>query len=239
MALRDEIKEQHKSIADKGFKYKLEYFIEYYKWATIAVIIAIIVIFSFVKQAVTAKSDAIYGICVNAITMPDEEIFGEYIGINPKKERVVFDTTYSMVPESANQNSYISLQKMVATMAASAADFILGDKDVLEDMANNQFYADLRDYFTQEELDALGDKVFYVTYTDEAGNEISDPTPVIIDVTQSAVMSSYPYFVGEVGFGIITNTTRPEKSRKFYDFLNDEELVERAKTELDDAFLAE
>lgn len=232
MALRDEIKDQHKAIADKSFKYKLDYFLEYYKYATIAVIIGIIVIISFVRGIVTAKDDAFYAICVNAITMPNADVFGEYIEIDPKEEKVVFDTSYSMTFDGGNQNSYISLQKIVASIAAGSADIIIGDTDVLENMGPNEFYADLRDYFTKEQLDAMGDKVIYTQYQDEDGNPIGDPLPVVIDVSDSPLLNSNPFFVDKVGFAIIVNTARPEKALKFYDFLYDSSVLDRAKESL-------
>ncbi|MCQ2524697.1 MAG: hypothetical protein MJ123_10205 [Lachnospiraceae bacterium] len=229
MALRDEIKEQQKTLKGKSFKYKWEYFLEYYKWATIAVIIAAIAIFSFIKGVVTAKHDAFYAICVNAITMPSSDAFSEYIEIDTKKEKVVFDTTYSMIDEGGNQNSYLSLQKMVANIAAGTADVIIGDLDVLQTLAPNEFFADLRNYFSEDELNALGDKVIYSQLKDDDGNLIGEEIPLIINVTDSPLLNSYPFFVYDEGFGIIANTSRPERCKKFYNFLYDEAILEKAK----------
>lgn len=228
MALRDEIKDQHKSIADKGFKYKVNYFIEYYKWHVVAVVIALIVIISFVKGVVTAKDDALYAVCVNAMTMPNTDSFGKYLEIDSSKERIVYDTSYVMNMDGSDPNSYVSLQKLVATVSAGTSDVMVGDSSVLEHIAPNEFFADLRDYFSEEELKALGDKVIYTTYADEDGNPVGESVPVLINVTETPLFASFPYFVTNIDFGIIVNTKRPEAAMKFYKYINDSSVVSEA-----------
>lgn len=228
MALRDEIKDQHKSIADKGFKYKLNYFVEYYKWHVVAVVIALIVIFSFIKGVVTAKDDAFYAISVNALTMPNTDSFGKYLEIDTSKEKIVYDTSYAMNMDGGDPNSYVSLQKLVATISAGTSDVMVGDSQVLENLAPNEFFADLRDYFSTEELDELGDNLIYTTFRDDEGNPVGESIPVLIRVTDTPLFASFPYFVTNVDFGIIVNTKRPEAAMKFYQYINDPSIVAEA-----------
>ena len=53
MAMRDEVREQQNKLKGKTFKEKLNYFWDYYKVHTIALVFAIIVISVFVKDIVT------------------------------------------------------------------------------------------------------------------------------------------------------------------------------------------
>lgn len=232
MPLIDDIKEQHKSVAGKSFKYKLQYFLDYYKWATIGVIVGIIVIISIVKSIVTAKDTAFGAVFINSLSKPSEEVFAEYIGVDTQKEEAVFDDSYSIIiSDNPNETTYTNLQKLLATISAGVTDVIVGDGYTLEYLSTNEYYADLRTIFTQEELDAFGDKIFYTQYIDPDTEEpVGELIPVLIDITDSPLLKDCMSYAAadRVSLAFVVNSDNMEYSLKFFDYLYDEDIKEAA-----------
>ncbi len=74
MAMRDEVREQQNKLKGKTFKEKLNYFWDYYKVHTIALVFAIIVISVFVKDIVTNKDNAFSAVILNSYAHDTQEI---------------------------------------------------------------------------------------------------------------------------------------------------------------------
>ena len=63
--LREEEKARWKEIKDKPFKYKFDYFMDYYKWHVIGAIVAILVIVAVIRTIVSYRDYALCVIMVN------------------------------------------------------------------------------------------------------------------------------------------------------------------------------
>lgn len=217
-----EIREEQKQyLKGKSFKYKFQYFVEYYLKIVIGVCLVMAFIISIIVTVVSAKDNAVQVIFVNATHVPDTEAFAEENAIDTSKYDVTFDNNYYIDISAADEDSYIYLQKIVAIVASKDGDGLVGDYDTLYYLAGNEFYGDLRDYFTEEELDALGDKVIWYDYKDDDGNPTGVSAPILIDVSDSQLLKdsdSYPEGT-RIVYGIITNTPRPEMAKKFYEYL--------------------
>ena len=226
MPVIDEIRENQAKIKDKGFKYKFKYYVGYY-WIPALVIIGIgIFVFSLIHTMVTAKDSGFTAIFINAAGTPDQEEFTERIGIDTDKYEVLFDSSYYIGTdtESYDETTYACIQKFMAVVASGTADVVLGESDVAAIYFNSEMYADLRDYFTDEELEALGDKVIWHTPIDtETGEVIGENYPLAIDVTDAPGLTSVPCFYSDkVYFCILANTSHPDYVMEFYDYIYEE-----------------
>ena len=96
MPVIDDIRESQSKLKGKGFKYKFQYFWEYYRVATFITIGALILVGSIIKTVVTAKDPAFEAIMINAIGKPSEEVFATELQIDTKKFEVNFDSSYMM-----------------------------------------------------------------------------------------------------------------------------------------------
>lgn len=222
MPVIDDIREQNKLAKGKGFKYALQYFWDYYKIHVAVVIVAIIIIISIVKSFVTYREPVFEAIIVNAANAPSEEEFAEYLGLDAEKERVYLDYSYYMttVNDSFSESTYASAQKIMAVIASKSADIMLCKSDIFDTYKNSGIYGDLREYFSEEFLDSLGDKVIWYAIIDEDTNEADEPLPVAINVVDAPQLTDNACFKGnEVYFMIIANTQHPEYSTAFYSFL--------------------
>ena len=215
--------EQKEYLKGKGLKYKLEYFAEYYLKTTLIILAFLALIVSIVVTIATKKETKCQAVFINCIKAPDQDEFAAYAGIDTKEYEVIFDGAYYIRVDMADSSSYINLQKLVALITAKDVECIVGDYNTVYGYAASEFYGDLRDFFTGEELSALGDKVIYYYFVDEEGNLPGKTAPLFIDVTDSPILKKNDSF-GEdrVLLTFAITTQRPTEARQFFDYLYSE-----------------
>lgn len=218
--VQQEIREEQKAyLKGKSLKYKLSYFKEYYLKATLIGLAVLAGIISIIYTTTHQKDEVCSVIMVNSVGTPSEEAFGEYLGIDTAKERVFFDNTYYVTQDETNTSSYTSLEKLFAVIAAKGADAILADYDNMFSYCAGGLFGDLRDYFSEEELAALGDKVYYGQVEEDEG-VLSDPIPIGIDVTDAPGLKDPLCFVNDkIFFAVIVNTEHPENAVSLYRYI--------------------
>ena len=212
--------EQKAFLKGKSFKYKFDYFIEYYLKTTLIIAVALAVVISIIVTVVSQKETACQILFVNSMNTPDSDEYAAYAGIDTKEYEVIFDGGFYIDVELADNTSYVNLQKLVALISAKDAEGIVGDFDTIYGYAASGFYGDLRDYYTEDELKAMGDKVVYYKYVDDEGNYTGETAPLFIDVTDSPLLKNNTCFAQDrVLYAIVINTQRPEQAKKFYEYL--------------------
>lgn len=236
MPIIDEIRENNKKMKGRSLKEKLAYFWEYYKVPTIITAFVLVMAISLIKAAVTNKDIAFEVIMVNSANAPDPAQFSEILGIDTKKEAVIYDNTYAMLadPASYNESFYTSAQKLVAVVASAQADTMIADKELSESYFNSEFFADLREYFTPEELEKMNEPVmdengnlievnkviWHQMINEETGEKIGEYMPIAIDIGDAPAITSIPcYYCDHVYLTVFVNTQHPEDIHKFYEHL--------------------
>lgn len=220
MAIHDEIKEQQKKTAEMTFKGKAAYFWDYYKVHTCVIAVVAVLSIFFIKDIMTGNQDSVFQMAVinsetQALDESYEQEFGEYIGIDPKKESVTFDNTYQISLDGADQMTVASTQKMVANVQLALIDAILAPSDIVDYYANNSFLGDISKVLPEEqfsELDAKG-RIYYAQT--ETGR-----TPVGIKVEDSKWIKKTGLFTKqEPVLTCLSNSTHQENLLKFISYL--------------------
>ena len=167
------------------------------------------------------KDHDLYVLFINSVGNLEASEFEDIAGTNKDKNEIVFDDSL-YIDLSANDNaSYLSLQKWVALMAAGDCDVMLADFPTMSNYASQGFYMDLREAFSPEELNALGDRVIWSDILDEDGKPTGETYPSMIDVTDSARLNSVPVFLlDKVVFTIAASTERLDTAKLFFDYIN-------------------
>ncbi len=164
MAVMDEFKEQRDLIKNGSFKQKLAYFWDYYKWHTIGAIAAILCIVSLVFNMINRKDDAFYAVVLNSAAYPDADSyttqFMEYAGIDPNKEKVIFDTSMKISFTDFDDYTIGSMEKLMAYLAAAQLDVIIAGDELFEHYAYDESFLDLRNVLTPEQI-AVFEPYFY------------------------------------------------------------------------------
>lgn len=193
----EEIREQQKkAFATMTPREKLAYFWDYYKVHTIAAVIVVVFVISFINSYRSNKPFAFYAILLNADTSGDhavtaaawDEAFMEYAGIDPEAYQVNIDTSVSISADGGSQYDVANRQKMAAMMQAGDIHAIVTDTETFEGYARLEYFYDLNTVFTKEELAPYADLLYYTdgaAFDEDTGDTLED-----METAQEAVYNS-------------------------------------------------
>ncbi len=249
MALMSEFQEERDAVLKHGtWKQKAAYIWEYYKWHIIIPIVVIIAIVSFIINVITAPDILLNGVMLNVFhteaSVSTDELLTDFYKkqeIDSKEEKINLNTSlyYSVDDISGN---YQSLQALMAWHGAGQLDFLSGDVSALTDLAYRSYFIDLRECLTEEQIAAYEPYFLYIDYdfllerSEKVNNmedvssleypdsakpeEMSDPIPVMIDMTQSKKLNEvYDGLSDTLAFGITSDKEHKEMVSAFLDYL--------------------
>ena len=248
MAVMDEFKEEREALKHAGFKQRLSYYAYYYKWHVIVSIIAVVCLGSMIYEMVTAKDTAFYAVMLNTLENEEtsksfKQAFMEYAGINPDKYELLFDTSLHISPDknSMDEATVSSTQKLMVYMAAAELDAILTDSTSIRQYANSEYFFDLREILSEEQLAKYESYFYYVdmaevralqkaqenlddTYVAEFPDpkkpeEMKEPVPVGLYIDREKLNGAYYFPDGDLVLGIFSNTQHLDNALKYIDFL--------------------
>lgn len=241
----DEFKEQREKIKNASFKDKVKYYTYYYKWHAFVVIAVIALVAIWIHDVKTHKENALFAALLNNVTLDSESTlykdYADYAGIDLEKYQIILDNTLNIDPTATDEMSVSSSQRMMVYTAAAELDTIIGGEDIFPDYAYNGIFHDLRDILSEEQIKAYEPYFYYVDRTvvetileaqtnmestviseipdPTKPEEMEDPVPVGIFVTNCQKLRDDYLFKGESAIGVLTNAPHPENSLKFIDFL--------------------
>lgn len=249
MPVMDEFKEERAALKDASFKVKWNYFWDYYKLPVVVTAIAVVLITTLVVQIMQRKDTALFVAMINggslqADVAPYIEEFCEYADIDTEESTALFDTTMYIDFDNLNDITKSSLEKMMVYIAAQEVDLVVTATDMFEYYGYGPTFMDLREFLTEEQI-AKYEPYFY--YIDQAivqekeaqqdamnydfvpayptnpndPTTMQDPIPVGIYLKDNAetFLDNYYFSGGEPVVGIIVNTTKPEMSSQFIEFI--------------------
>ncbi len=216
MALMDEFKEERKAVFENGtLKQKALYIWDYYKWHIIIPIAVVSFIVWYIVHIITAPDKLFEGVLLNAYgtetSALTEDMINDYYEekkINPKDLEASLNTS---IYYTVGEYNYETIQCLMSWRAAGVLDFLVGDVTSISDLAYKGYFIDLRDVLTSEQLEQLEPYFLYMdqdtfTLREETLNnngdvstieypdctkpeEMNDPVPIMIDVSQCELLS--------------------------------------------------
>lgn len=224
----------------KNFSELAEYIWDYYKWGIIAGLFVLICIVSFIREKKNAGENVLSVFVVNPTALKSSEVFthglDEALGIDGKEKYVDFSAM-----STENDYGYVNQQTLVVRFAANTVDATVMEYSRFYIYAVNGGYADLRTYFTEEQLATLDGALWYMDgstlaralspdNTDDIEEEegliskdaasFADPVPVGIDPECSERFSEVFIYTDEPGCaGIRAGTPHPEMAVKFIQYM--------------------
>lgn len=248
MPVMDEFKAERKAILQKSPKEKLAYFFDYYKWHTVAVIVAVTAVISLTVHLINRKDCALY-VCLLNTTEYEQtdnyiQSFEEYAEIDRSDYEVVFDTSMYIEIGGRDSITATSLQKLAIYTAAGDLDVLVVKPELIEYYVDQGIFYDLRQLLPAQQL-SLYEPYFY--YVDQAildevkaaedrGEEynavfsdprqpeaMKDPVPVGLFLDDCQKLQESLLFGDEESvLSVIINTSRPETALKFIDYVMQE-----------------
>lgn len=202
-------------------KQRWEHLWEYYKW-----VLGVLAIVVFIGAAITtgiinANTEVLAsGILVNMEPLEEGYYYLSdfYYETHKSDEgRQAVELALKTYDPSENvedvEYNYTVLQSIVAQIYAKTLDYVIADEGTMMDLLYPDYFMDLRNLFTEEELAAMDDRVVKLV-VEETGEVI----PMAINITESEFWQVYgeenklQYFIM---FSI--TSPRPEVCREMYD----------------------
>lgn len=221
---------------------KADHLWTYYKeWLLVVLLVFIVVAFSATALMNSYKKSLLSGMLIN-VSMTQAgynymtEDYHTYLGATPVWEVVQLDTTNfsSLEDPTSMEDNYNKSLMLMARVSGQMLDYALLDKMALEFYATQEVFLDLREFFTEDEIAAMGDRVIWMQPEPEEGYTVEDYEPGELEPWAMAVnVSDLPFFQdncsGEtVYFTMSGNHPNMEAVRAFLEYLMAWESPENA-----------
>lgn len=211
-------------LAAMTFKEKVNHMWTYYK-GSLVILAILIALCSIITSTCRARNTEtlIAGISLN-VQLTDE---GQSYVKDEYYERVKTEGLQQVIYSESFQDdfantatledSYMGLMSLIALAVGEELDYVFLDEVALKNMLVHDFYLDLREFFTEAELEALGDNVIWM----ETGvEEETKFMPVAVKVEHIPFIQENAKTVGDTYFALVTNTPRLEACRDFWEYIN-------------------
>lgn len=151
-------------------KQKAGYIWEYYKVHILVVIAVVAFLITIIHHYATAKEAVVTILPINAENAgtgiePDFSDFMEEYHYDSKKQEIVVSSGYTFDSNDPTRSSY-SYQALITVLSAGGADVVSADEQMYAYLAQAGICADLSEFYSKEELEQMGESVYYVTDPD-------------------------------------------------------------------------
>lgn len=167
--VRDEIRQQQLKTKEMTLKGKLQYFWDYYKIHTLAGILILVFIVTFVHDIAASKESVFCAYMFHSSQVSGESLsnsFAEYAGLDTEKYDCLIDTTLNISLRTFTQYDMAASQKLAALVQAGDLDAAMMDSDVFYNHALSGMFVDLRTILSDEALSKYSDLFYYVDRTE-------------------------------------------------------------------------
>lgn len=222
LTLKEHIEKLKNELKDMTPQEKLEHLWTYYKWVAGVFLGAIFVIAAIIASIISLNTQLrLSGVLINVDVSPDgyvylQDGYFKRIGAEKGKELVnlrnmQFENPYTTV----DQTYTLDVQEsVVALIGAKELDYLLFDELALPFFLDPETILDLRELFSQEELDAMGSAVIKLQIP-----ETGELIPMAIDIGDTAFYRDYMETDKAIYLAYAINTPRTEACLDFWQFI--------------------
>lgn len=224
MAKMDEFREEREAIKNAPLKERLEYYWEYYRAPVFGTLLAVGLIISFIVSIVSKPEYVLNGYFINRYWLMDEgedcqpfaREYLEYRGYDVDKYGMGINGTLSYVvtdeDEELVESTLYAIQLIGAQCGAGSVDFMVADIVTVREFDGANYFIDLREIYSEEELKRYEDQLVY--------SENDSSKPIAIDVTESQKLQDvYAMRHDELVIGIFGNAEHTEEGKYFIEYL--------------------
>lgn len=206
------------------FKEKLYHLWTYYK-GTLVILAILIALGSIVTSSCRARNTEtiLAGISINVSLSEEGQSYinDEYFELTKTEglQQVIYTETFQedFMKTSSMQDSYTGLMSLLALCTAEELDYLFIDEVALKNLLVHSVFMDLRDFFTEDELEALGDNVVWM----QSGTEDEAVyMPVAVKVEHIPFIAEHTKNNTDTYLALVTNSPRKEQLRNFWEYLN-------------------
>ncbi len=172
--LKEEIREQRKSLKGKGIGAYLQYFWDYYKWAALVVILAVVLVIYTLVSVLGKKDTALNAVFLNAdnsLSETEEKMvsdYASYAGIDLDTYDVDIMLSLYQTSGGGSGSTYdMAAQSTIDTQIQShTLDVIVCEPGNFEYYATLSEFVDVRTVLSDEQIRKYQDSFCYVDVTE-------------------------------------------------------------------------
>ena len=221
-----ELRRLREEMKPMTFRQRVDHLWTYYKeYLWIAVFVGIFVCAGITVINYQKYQPLVSGMIVN-ISISQEGYdylstdYMEKLQGNPKTQKVELDYTNfkSLEDPTSSEDNYNAMMITLARVEGRMLDYMLLDKFAMEYYIIQDVYLDLREFFTPEELEALGDRVITARAEDE-----QEAWVVAVDITDLPFVQDNVRLGDEedrVYFALSGSTQRLEMCRDAWNYIH-------------------
>ncbi len=221
--LKKHFKKLREDLKPMSFPDKLDHLWTYYKEVLFTALMVVMVLCIVITGIVNVNRQTLtYGVLVNVSSSVEgygyltDSLFTEYGG-KEKRQEVVLDSVVFEDPELAQdvRMNYNASMRLLGLVTAKMVDYLLMDTYSLEFYIADEFYMDLEELFSPEELEQLQDRIIY-----GQAEGTQERIPVAVDVSELPFIKENIRTKDKVYLTFAANTERPEACRKLWQWIN-------------------
>ena len=206
------------------FKEKLNHLWTYYK-GSLVILAIIIALCSIITSSCRARNTEtiLAGISINVMLSDEGQSYvkDEYYELSKTEglQQVIYTETHQddFSTTTALEDNYTALMSLLALCTAEELDYLFLNDVSVKNLLVHGVYMDLRNFFTEDELEALGDNVVWMA---------SGPEDEAVYMTVAVKVEHIPFIaehatnISDTYFSVVTNTPRLEEVRNFWEYIN-------------------
>lgn len=239
MTVKESTRQQWQKLKGKPLKDKLIFIKTYYLtyilfWAFLLFLAGAALVY-----AITAKDYALQAYFLHAVELSPAEEFQQdylaYAAISPDDYMIAI-TPSSESAAGSGQLNYNDTQAITAWAAAEAIDVLAGEIAPLVSYAYSGYFCDLRNVFSNQQLEAWAPHLLYMDQSvaeeiTESGaliyalpdphnpDEMKEPIPFALSIPDSAkLLEAYDFYCAETAIGIVSTSARAENAAAFLEY---------------------
>jgi len=222
LTLKEHIEKLKAELKEMTWRQKLEHLWEYYKWVLAVLLGVIFVICVIVSSIISLNTELrLSGALINVDVSPDgyvqlQDGYFQRIGGQEGKELVnlrnmQFEDPYTTV----DQTYALDVQEsVVALISSKELDYLMFDELALPFFLDPESILDLRELFSQEELDGMGSAVIKLQIP-----ETGELIPMAINIGDTVFFEQYMETDKAIYLAFAINTPRKEACIDFWQFI--------------------
>lgn len=219
-----------KDLAPMTWRQRIDHIWSNYKETILIVIVVAITLGLIISNMLKDRHEMLLGGLTANVTLSDagmeyvESAYFEKLGGNKATERVVLaSTSFTSFTDELNfEANYYALTRTIAMLSDSEIDYLLMDKVALEAYLSQGVFLDLREFFSEDELEQMDEKLIkLMTVQDESSEVVEEAYPVAVNISDMPFIRDCVGTGKTVYFGIAANAPNLDTLRDFWTYLND------------------
>lgn len=222
--LNPRLRYQLECLKPMTWRQRIDHIWSNFKEIILIVLVSAIVVTGLLYNMLKPRKELLMGgMCANVTLTQEgaeylqEDLFTHLQGNAKKQEIQLYSRIYGDF--SMSVEDYDAFNSVVAFVYGEKLDYFLVDQTAMKPLIAYESFMDLRQVFSQAELDQMKDRIQYGQQKDDQGNKVGDPIPVALDITDMPFVKSCVEQNKKIFLAFAVNSPNQDSLRQFWDYL--------------------